>query len=66
MLLCAKRSCNYSTDYILLFLLSYASFLGCEFAPSMGKLVAFSLIEGESGANVLLINAGMVKKKREK
>lgn len=56
MLLFIKPSCNYSTNYILPFLLSYASFLDSGLVPSIGKLVASSLIEGESGATVLLVN----------
>lgn len=65
MLLFIKPSCNYSTNYILLFLLSDASFLDSGLVPSIGKLVASSLIEGESGATVLLVNAGKVKEKRK-
>lgn len=50
-------------DYILLFSFSYSSFLDCGLVPSIGKPVASSLIEGESGATVLLANAGKVREK---
>lgn len=64
MLLFIKHSCK-ATNYILLFLLSYSSFLDCGLVPSISKLVASSLIEGESGATVLWINAAKVGEKRK-
>lgn len=62
MLLFVKHSCR-ATNYILLFLLSYSSFLDCGLVPSIGKLLASSLIEGESGVTVLLVNAGKAREK---
>lgn len=53
------------TNHILLFLLSYSSFLGCGLLSSISKLGASSLIEGESGATVLWVNAGRVREKRK-
>lgn len=50
-------------NYILPFLLSYSSFLDGGLVPSIGELVASSLIEGESGVTVLLVNAGKVREK---
>lgn len=54
------------TNYILLFLLSYSSFLGCGLLPPISKLGASSLIEGESGATVLWVKAGRVREKRKR
>lgn len=64
MLLFIKHSWK-ATNYILLFLLSYSCFLDCGLVPSIGKPVASSLVEVESGAKVLLVNAGKVKEKRK-
>lgn len=55
MLLFIKHSWK-ATNYILLFLLSYSCFLDCGLVPSIGKPVASSLVEVESGAKVLLVN----------
>ena len=65
MLLFVKHSCK-ATNYILLFLLSYSSFLDSRLAPSIGNLVASSLIEGESGADILVVNADDIKRERER
>lgn len=46
----------------LYWMLSYSSFLDCELVPF---IVASSLFEAESGATVLLVNAGKVRRKRE-
>lgn len=45
-----------ATNYILLFLFLHSSFLDCGLVPFPGISVASSLIEGESGATVLLVN----------
>lgn len=55
-----------ATNYILLFLLSDSSFLDCGLVPSINKSVASSMINGESGATVLWVNAGKVGEKRKK
>lgn len=65
MLLFVKHSCK-ATNYILLFLLSYSSFLDRRLVPSIGNLVASSLIKGELGVDILVVNAGEVKKKKKK
>jgi hypothetical protein len=53
------------TNYILLFLLSYSSFLDCGLVPFIGKFETSSLIEAESGATVRLVNADKARGKRK-